>query len=77
MAAAMHTSNSVERPSDAAHHPQPRVKLDDCPMCRVAVPSEQLTRLMGRMMCRNCAAAWYYDDDETEDDSKPSKPSRT
>ena len=70
MAAAMHTSNSVERPSDAAHHP--RVKLEDCPMCRVAVPSEQLTRLMGRMMCRNCAAAWF-EEDEAEEDRPPSR----
>jgi len=41
-------------------------------MCRVAVPSEQLTRLMGRMMCRNCAAAWF-EEDEAEEDRPPSR----
>ena len=72
MATGMHASDSVERPSDAAHPaPQPRVKLADCPMCRLTMPPEQLTRFMGRMMCRNCAAAWF-EEDEAEDERKGS-----
>jgi hypothetical protein len=45
------------------------VAVAECPMCRVVVPTDQLTYLMGRKMCRNCVASWF-EDDEAESDEK-------
>lgn len=38
-------------------------------MCRDRVPVDQLTRFIGRTMCRNCAAMWF-EEDEAEDGGK-------
>ena len=65
----MHRPFIVDRTSDSLKSPQPKVQLGECPMCRDSVPAAQLTRFIGRTMCRNCAAMWF-EEDEAENDDK-------
>ena len=59
----------MDRFHDSLKNTQPKVHLGVCPMCRDSVPVDQLTRFIGRTMCRNCAAMWF-EEDEAEDDGK-------
>jgi len=65
----MHRPFFVDRIPDSLRSPQPKVHLAECPMCRDTVPADQLTRFIGRTMCRNCAAMWF-EEDEAENDGK-------
>jgi len=65
----MHCVVTVDRSQDALKSPQSKVHLAECPICRDTMPADQLTRFIGRPMCRNCAAMWF-EEDEAESDGK-------
>jgi len=61
---------SVERERHSSNHPNAKEALIECPTCHFLVPAWQLTTFTGRRMCRNCASAWY-DEDEAEKEKNP------
>ena len=53
------------------HDPkEPKPKLVECPACHAKVTKDQLKRIGGRLLCPGCAAAWFQDEDEQEEDEK-------
>ena len=38
-----------------------------CSMCKRDVPSTRASRLMGRLLCQDCAAAIFPDEDAVEE----------
>ena len=42
-------------------------KLVECPACHAKVAQDQLKRVGGRVLCPGCAAAWFEDEDESEE----------
>lgn len=55
-------------PPDDPNAPKPQ--LVECPACHAKIKKEQLSRFGGRWLCPGCAASWFEDEDEQDEDSK-------
>jgi hypothetical protein len=39
-----------------------------CLQCHVLVPERQIVRLYGKQLCYGCAAAWFGDEDDPDEE---------
>ena len=69
-AAFMQSVRVMERTPEFSGREKGAAALVECPTCHFPVPAKEVTVYAGRRMCRNCISAWFYDDENDEDDKR-------
>lgn len=48
---------------------EPKEPMVPCLQCHVLVPERQIVRLYGKQLCWGCAAAWFGDEDDPDEET--------
>ena len=57
------------RSSRVSDTQEPKEPMVPCLQCHVLVPERQIVRLYGKQLCWGCAAAWFGDEDDPDEET--------